>query len=136
VHAQLAYALASAYGREPIGPGQLNLHSVEFGTSWREVVRGLIVEACIGETLGVAEAMTAAEQEREPAVRAVLERIAADELRHAQLAWQSLAWLLGIAEAHDRAWALALLERTIAAIGEPHRDASERVLAPLARALT
>jgi hypothetical protein len=133
VHAQLAYALASAYGRTPIGPGHLNLRNVAFGASWREVVSSLIVEACVGETLGVAEAMAAAEQEREPVVRAVLERIATDELRHAQLAWQSLAWLLGIAEAHDRAWALALLERTIAAVGD--RDASTRVLAPLARAL-
>jgi hypothetical protein len=135
VHAQLAYALASAYGREPIGPGQLNLHNVAFAASWREVVRGLIVEACVGETLGVAEAMTAAEHAQVPAVRAVLERIAADELRHAQLAWQSLAWLLGIADERDRAWALALLDRTIAAVGEPHRDARERVLTPLARAL-
>jgi hypothetical protein len=155
-HAQLAYSLASAYGRTPIGPGHLNLRGVAITASWREVVSSLIIEACVGETLASAEAMTAAEQARAPAVRAVLERIAADELRHAQLAWQSLAWLLELAGEPDRAWAHALLERSIVAAGaarsesldrpadgvlggqrreQLHRDASARVLAPLARAL-
>ncbi|PRQ06723.1 ferritin-like domain-containing protein [Enhygromyxa salina] len=159
-HARLAYGLASAYGGAPIGPGRLDLHDLVVEASWREVVHGLIVEACVGETLGVAEAMAAAERAREGAVREVLERIAADELRHAQLAWQSLEWLLSDAsvDADDRRWALALLDRTIASVGEAsgsandlgrpddgvlggrrraqlHGEASARVLAPLAQAL-
>jgi rubrerythrin len=112
----------------------------------------------VGETLGVAEAMAAAESARVPAVRRVLERIAADELRHASWAWRSLAWLLREADVADRVWAQALLERAIRAVAEasgsshgPHRpadgvlgpvaraqlhhEASSRVLAPLARAL-
>jgi hypothetical protein len=156
-HARLAYGLASAYGGTAIGPGQLELRGLSVSASWREVVAGLIEEACVGETLGVAEAMAAAESARVPAVRVVLERIADDELRHAQLAWRSLAWLLREADDADRAWAQALLERAIEAVGEAsvssgthrpadgilggsararlHREASSRVLAPLSRAL-
>ena len=128
-HARLAYGLASAYGGEPVGPGRLDLSGVTLAASWREVVRGLIAEACVGETLGVAEAMAAAEGASDPVVRAVLDRIAADELRHAQLAWRSLAWLLGVADERDRGWALALLERTIAAVGAQISDGegSDRV---------
>jgi hypothetical protein len=160
-HARLAYGLASAYGGTAVGPGQLSLRGVSTSASWREVVAGLIEEACVGETLGVAEAMVAAESARVPAVRRVLARIVADELRHAQLAWRSLAWLL---RAHpdvddaDRAWAQALLERSIRAVAgasgsihgphrpadgvlgglaraQVHHEASEQVLGPLALAL-
>jgi hypothetical protein len=159
-HARLAYGLASAYAGRSIGPGQLRLQGVSTAASWRAVVGGLIQEACVGETLGVAEAMAAAESARVPAVRQVLERIAADELRHAQLAWRCLAHLLREADEGDRAWAQALLERAVVAVAETettesraeshrpadgvlggaararlHRDAGAQVLAPLARAL-
>jgi hypothetical protein len=155
-HARLAYGLASAYAGRAIGPGQLELNGVSTTACWREVVAGLIQEACVGETLGVAEAMAAAEVARVPVVRRVLERIVADELRHARLAWRSLAWVLREADDTDRAWAQALLERTIRiasqacdASSRPHRPAdgvlggssrarvlraaSSQVLAPLAR---
>jgi hypothetical protein len=156
-HARLAYGLASAYAGRAIGPGQLDLHRISTAATWREVVAGLIQEACVGETLGVAEAMAAAESVRVPAVRSVLEGIVADELRHARLAWRSLAWLLREASDADRAWAQALLDRAIRAVGAggssdgPHRpldgvlgpisrkqlhlEASSRVLAPMAQAL-
>lgn len=157
-HARLAYGLASAYGRVALGPGRLSLDGVEIDARWRTVVAGLIEEACVSETLGVAEAMTAADAAREAEVRAVLRRIVDDELRHAQLAWQSLDWLLARAPLEDRAWALELLDRAIAAAARArfdhaglerpdagvlgpahraslHRQTSREVLAPLARAL-
>jgi hypothetical protein len=154
-HAQLAYGLASAYAGAPVGPGRLPLGGVELHGSWREIVAGLIEEACVGETLGVAEAIAALDSVEEPAVRVVLEIIAADEQRHAQLAWHCLAWLLRTAEAEDRRWALALLDAAIASprsaakgvddpaagvLGGARRDAVHRraiaeVLEPVARAL-
>jgi hypothetical protein len=154
-HAQLAYGLASAYARAPIGPGQLELGGVTVRSSWREVVSGLIVEACVNETLSVAEAIAALESTHEPAVREVLAIIVEDEQRHAQLAWRSLAWLLGAAATDDRRWALALLQRTIASLRPTaggldrpaqgvlggarrvvvHRHAIAEVLEPVARAL-
>src|SRR5205814_4301213 len=53
-----------------------------------------VAEGCVGETLG---ALLAAEQLRlasDPEVRRILQRIAKDELRHAELAWTFLAWAL------------------------------------------
>jgi hypothetical protein len=154
-HAQLAYGLASAYAGAPVGPGRLDLDGVELRGSWREIVAGLIEEACVNETLGVAEAIAALDAVEEPAVRAVLEIIAADEQRHAQLAWRCLAWLLRTAKAEDRRWALSLLDASIATpriasggVDRPaagvlggarrasaHRRAITQVLEPVARAL-
>lgn len=143
-HAKLAYALASAHGHRTVGPGRLDLRGVRMSSGWREVVRGLIEEGCVGETLGVVEAMAAAKRTTTPTARAVLDRIAADELRHAQLAWRSLAWLLGGAEPHNRAWALAQLGQAIERLltdanaserVELHRQAAAEVLAPLAHTL-
>jgi hypothetical protein len=138
-HARLAYGLASAYGGARMGPGSLDLRGALAKASWREVVRGLIVEACVGETLNVAEAMAAIDEQPTAAIRAVLERIAADELRHAQLAWRTLAWLLRGADDHDRRWAIGVLDHAIGRVGTTgspiHREAARRVLAPVARAL-
>lgn len=150
-HARLAYGLASAYGGAALGPGQLGLAGVEIDASWRAVVRGLIKEACVGETLGVVEALAAAEQARAE-LRGLLTRIAADEQRHAALAWRCLAWLLGGAEAGEQTWALDLLDATISSWRPPttgrarprdgvvagpararlHREAIRELLEPLA----
>lgn len=154
-HAKLSYALASAYAGEALGPDRLELEGVELRASWHELVDALIREACVGETLGVAEATSAAASATPPALRELLERIAADELRHAQLAWSALDWLLTHASQSDRSWALARLEACITehrlpsggldrpaagVLGGPrwaavHRDAIEQVLTPLARTL-
>lgn len=157
-HARLAYGLANAYGGDEgddIGPGQLELAGVRVRCDWRELVAALIHEACVGETLNVAEAMAAAEGARAPAVRAVLERVVDDEARHAALAWGSLAWLLERADSGERAWALAVLDGALVrAQGSPgglHRPAdgvlggatraqlrvraTAELLAPLAAAL-
>ena len=93
-HAQLAYGLASAYRGHPVGPGALSLQGLELATEPGEVLRLLIEEACVGELLGTAEAEAAAEYARDEQVCAVYLRIAADERRHAALAWRSLQWLL------------------------------------------
>jgi hypothetical protein len=137
-HARLAYGLASAYGGELLGPGPLDLRGLELDGDWRDVVRDLIEEACVGETLNVAQALEEAVH-ADPEVRVTLERIATDELRHAHLAWQSLAWLLRDASAPDRVWALSTLEHAIARVGDAsddlRRETARQVLAPVARAL-
>ncbi len=94
VHAQLAYGLASAYAQAPVGPGPLALGDLSVETDPAAVARALVAEACIGETLGAAEAAAAAADSADPVVAAVWRRIAADELAHAQLGWRTLKWLL------------------------------------------
>lgn len=93
-HARLAYGLASALGGAAVEPGPLPLDGVGVSADRCEVLRSLIAEACIGETLGAAEA-TASAEGADPAMREALGRIAADEARHAALAWRTLRWLVG-----------------------------------------
>jgi hypothetical protein len=51
------------------------------------------VEGCVRETFGAALAMVQAQTARDGAVRAAMARIAPDETRHAELAWDVARWL-------------------------------------------
>ena len=77
------------------------------------MIRGLVDEACVGETVGVAEALDLGERVEDPALRAVHRRIAADESRHAALAWATLRWLLDRGDASLRRFALEALDGAI-----------------------
>ncbi len=96
-HARFAFALASAYAERSIGPGALDMTAVLDDASPRAVFERLVREGCIGETVAALEAAEAREHATDPAVRAVLETIARDETRHAELAWRTLSWALGSA---------------------------------------
>jgi hypothetical protein len=50
------------------------------------------VEGCVRETYGAAMGLWQSRQARDPAMREAMQRIAADELRHAALAWEIAAW--------------------------------------------
>ena len=114
-HARLAYGLASAYAGRALGPGPIDLGALRLTVDRREMVRRLIEEACVGETLGVAEAAALAARARDPVLAGAHRRIAADELRHAELAWRTLAWLLDGADAATRSFAARCFEETGAA---------------------
>ena len=98
-HARVAYTLAGAYAGRSFGPGPFDLSAITLRKGAREVVRALITEACVGETLGVAEALALACRVRDPVLARIHARIATDEQRHAELAWRSLAWLLASGDA-------------------------------------
>jgi hypothetical protein len=91
-HAEQTFALASAYAGEPIGPGALRVDDLRATRDPELFVTRLIVEGCVGETLGVAEVLALLEHEVDPVLRPRLEQIAADETRHAALAWRTLRW--------------------------------------------
>ncbi len=93
-HARLAFGLASAFAGKPLGPGPLAIDGALDGFDLHDFVATLIREGCIGETLAAIEAREALEHVTDPAVRAVLEIIARDELRHAALAWRTLGWVV------------------------------------------
>jgi hypothetical protein len=117
VHARLAFGLASAYAGAPVGPGALAVERcVGRGADRRAILEGLIVAACVGETLASIEAQEAALQASDPVVRRTLQTIADDELRHARLGWRALAWMLDDADASLRRFALRTLAAAIAAI--------------------
>lgn len=94
VHARLAFGLASAYAGQGLGPGPLALDGVTIEQDPAAILASLVEEACINETLAAAEAAACADACTDPAVTAVLRRIADDEARHAALGWRCLQWLL------------------------------------------
>jgi hypothetical protein len=93
-HARACFALAKRYGAGDVGPATLEVADSLTATSLTDIVAVTVAEGCVGETLG---ALLATEQlacATDPHVRGVLERIAKDEARHAELAWKFLAWAL------------------------------------------
>lgn len=92
-HARLGWALASLWSRRRIGPGPLSMTGLVPACDLGEMVTALVKEGCVGETLGAAEAKLLAEEVRDPVLASALHRIAADEQRHAELAWRTLRWL-------------------------------------------
>ncbi|HLT40460.1 MAG TPA: hypothetical protein VK034_29475, partial [Enhygromyxa sp.] len=58
------------------------------------IAAALIDEGCVGEGVAATTVELAARACEDAEIRAALERIAADERRHAALAWASLRWLL------------------------------------------
>ena len=92
-HARLAYGLASRFATTPVGPGPLTA-AASPRQAVTEIFDGLVTEGCLEETLAAVEAGVAARRCADPEVRAVLRRIAADEARHAALAWKTAGWMV------------------------------------------
>jgi hypothetical protein len=93
-HARLAWSLASLWSGRPLGPGPLSLDGFPLRHGLEDIVRALVREGCVGETLGAAEAQFCAELADHPAMSPLFDRIARDEARHAAFAWRTLRWLL------------------------------------------
>lgn len=92
-HAQVCFAIASAYAGEGLGPGKLSLAGVlEVPFDLAGLCEHTVIEGCIGETLSALEARAAADEAREPAITAAMSIIATDEMRHAELAWAFVRW--------------------------------------------
>jgi hypothetical protein len=97
-HAKLAFSIASAYAGHDVGPGPLDVTGALEGGSLREILINVVREGCIGETVAAVEAAEALEHAVDPVVRNALARIAKDELRHADLAWQFVRWAIEIGD--------------------------------------
>jgi hypothetical protein len=93
-HARLAFTLASRFAGRPVGPGPLRTADLDLDRPLAAFVAALVQEGCVGETLGAAEAELLAEH-ADPRLAARLLEVAADETRHAALAWRTLRWLQG-----------------------------------------
>jgi hypothetical protein len=91
-HTKACFALASAYAGQPMGPGPLSMIGSLNQRDLREIVQSAVLEGCVGETVAALEAAEALAHATDEAVRAALTQIAADELRHAALAYRFVAW--------------------------------------------
>ena len=60
----------------------------------KEIIQSLIQEGCIEETLSAIDAHLAAHSAQDAAVKSALLQIASDETNHAQLAWDTIQWII------------------------------------------
>jgi hypothetical protein len=88
-HARSMTGLARRYGGEP-SPHRAPASSRR---SLEALARENAVEGCVRETFAALMAAWQARRADDPAARRSLERIAADEARHAALAWAIAAWV-------------------------------------------
>jgi len=109
-HARVAYRLATLFGSTSVGPDKLPAAVAAIPTGIVEFVEALVEGGCVGETLGAAEAREAAQAATSVVLTDALGKIAADEEKHATLAWRTLQW-------------------AIRTHGEPAMDAARRALA-------
>lgn len=93
-HARMCFEIAARVGGEAYGPGPLDTRGALVDLDPRRVLLDAVREGCIGETIAAAQAATARDQAKDPDIKAVLDRIAADESRHAALSWQFVRWML------------------------------------------
>jgi hypothetical protein len=113
LHAKLCFGLASAYAERAVGPGPLAVDGALERRSHAEILQAALLEACVGETIAAAEASVSGEHAQDPEVRAVFERIARDEARHAELGWAFIRWAL---ERADGSTARGIVNTLTAAI--------------------
>jgi hypothetical protein len=93
-HARTCFAIAAAYSGVARGPGPLPLAGVTSSTTLAEAASAAFREGCIGETIASLTLSRQASTARSPGLRTLLESIAEDEARHAELAWKFVRWAL------------------------------------------
>jgi hypothetical protein len=125
LHARLCFALASAYRGETVAPGPFPIAgAVPVATTLAALAASAVEEGCVGETVAAVVAAEQLARATDPAVRAALSRIAADEARHAELAWRTVAWAVSRGGAEVRA---AVRRALLGVLGRvPAQAASER----------
>jgi hypothetical protein len=98
-HTRLCFGVASFYEGTTYGPGTLDLAGVRPSGTLTEAALAALYEGCIGETTAALLAGERARAAESLELRAVYERIAEDESRHAELAYRFVAW--AVAEGGD-----------------------------------
>lgn len=125
-HARAAFTLASAFAGASVAPAARRPARPAPAGDLPELVRRTVADGCIDETLAVSAAMAMRDAATGPAVHLVLTRVAADELRHAELAWRTLGALLTHGDSPTRAASLAAARATF----REHRPSLGRGSAP------
>jgi hypothetical protein len=92
-HARITFALAAAYGGHPVGPAALAALPGASRTL-ASIARSTFIDACVGESVASASLADSSRKAADPVLRDLLAKMAADEERHAELAWRIVAWAL------------------------------------------
>ncbi|MBK7585087.1 MAG: ferritin-like domain-containing protein [Myxococcales bacterium] len=123
-HARLCFGLSTRFGGRELGPATLDLGTPHPEVTLESAVIAAFREGAVGETIAALAARRARDQAEDPAVCAALDRIAADEERHAALAYRFLAFgLRQGGESVRRA-----LEQELSTLGVPASNEDAREL--------
>ena len=114
-HAELCFALASAYAGAPVGPGPIAVDGALGRVSLADIAAAAVREGCIGETIAALTAMEGRDAATDPAVRAALTVIAEDEGEHAAMSWRLVAWAYRSGDHEVRAAVAAAFATGVAA---------------------
>ena len=93
-HAKMSYGLANTFSGTIIHPSNLDVDGSINALSKEDIIQSVINEGCIGETIAAVGAKLGANYAKHPIVKDILEKIAADESNHAQLAWTTVKWAI------------------------------------------
>jgi hypothetical protein len=118
-HVRQTSALARRFGEEPIAPAvppPRRLRSLE------AMALDNAREGCVRETFSALECAWQAQVAADPVVRATMNRIAQDELRHLALSWDVHAWVMGRLDAAARARVACAQREEIAALRRETKD--------------
>lgn len=92
-HARITFAIAAAYGGGAVGPAALAALPGAC-RSLSALAKRTFIDACVGESVASAALAEDARAATDPVLRDRLATMAADEERHAELAWRIVAWAL------------------------------------------
>lgn len=96
-HAEICFRLAERFGSARVTAGPFPLPSeIALASDLASLAAACAREGCLAETLGAHVAGVAAARAPDPDVRDALERIVADETRHAVLSFRIVAWALQV----------------------------------------
>jgi len=96
-HARICFTMASRYAGRPVGPGRLAVERAGAGSaSVAALVRDTLRDGCHGETAAALELRAMARLEADAQTAALIEQMADDEERHAELAWRILRFAMDL----------------------------------------
>jgi len=102
-HAEACWKMARKLGVDCVVPGPFPFgEAIELAADLARLAADTVREGCLAETLGAHLARVAADAAPDLETRAVLQKIAADEARHAALSFRIVAWALRAGDAKVR----------------------------------
>lgn len=134
-HARAAFALASRYAKEPLGPGAFPMpKELPMPADLTDLVASLVEEGCVGETIAALFAVEQRLVATDHEVCTALDAVCAEEAKHAELAWAALRWAIDRGGERVLVAAQAAFERTAhrlqhAAPDAPFADTRPEVVA-------
>jgi hypothetical protein len=125
-HVRQTSSLARRFGEEPIAARPIPPRSHR---PFEAVALENAVEGCIRETYSALECAWQASVATDPVVRATMERIARDEMRHLELSWAIHAWAAQRLDAAARERVISAQRAEITTLlGELSRDPQESLV--------